>query len=289
MWYQLSTILLLVFLLSSCVGKKKFLDYQSQQQASQDSLTSVISNLASEKDTLRQALSYERGANAALFTTQDKLQDRLDILQAEIDRLGSNASSTRQDLNAQIQDKQSEITSLTQRLTNISQLLQRQADRLTSLEKDIRANLPEEEEPEWSFRQRNGQLLLHLQEDVLFRKNSTSRLLDDGEALLDSIALALLRYPEFEMQVIGHTDNQPTKRDGLDNWQYSALRAVSVTKYFIEEASISTNRIVAGSKSQFAPLQSNQTEEGRKQNRRITLVFYPAVANFERALRRELE
>ncbi|MEM1216703.1 MAG: OmpA family protein, partial [Bacteroidota bacterium] len=276
-------------LLNSCVSKQQFLAYQTQQATQQDSLVQVVDLLILQKDTLRQALSYERGANAALLTTQDKLQDRLDVLQLEIDRLTSNASSTQQDLNAQVREREAAIAELEQRLTNIRQILQRQTDRLTALEKDLRAELPEAAEANSTFRQRSGQLYLHLQEDALFRKNSTSRLGAEGEALLDSIAEVFLRYPELEVHVVGHTDNRPVPRDGLDNWQYAALRAVRVTSYLIDEANVSTNRILAASKGAFAPLMGNETEEGRAENRRITLVFYPAAANVDRALRKELE
>jgi chemotaxis protein MotB len=134
-----------------------------------------------------------------------------------------------------------------------------------------------------------GQLTVSLNEKLLFRPGSTSRLLDDGKEALTQIVGVLNRFPEMSIQVIGHTDNQPVNRQSLDNWQYSALRAVSVTEYLTEQANLSPNRILAATKGAFAPRVSNETSEGRADNRRVDIRIFPTDGDLERELLRVID
>ena len=113
-------LLLAGLVLSGCVSKKTFQSAQASHQRLQDSLSSVNQQLRFEQDTLEDALSFERGANYALLLTQDKLQDRLDILQEEIDRLGSNASSTQQNLNTRLRQKDEALARRQQKLDDVA-------------------------------------------------------------------------------------------------------------------------------------------------------------------------
>lgn len=279
-------MLLLLVLMSGCISKKKFDLAQAEQQQTYEAQLQI---LTSERDTLQQALSFEKGVNHALFLTQERLQDRLDILQLEIDRLSQTASSTQQDLTDNIRQKGVEITQLQTRIDGIKTLLAQRVERLSAIEQEVISLFGAIEAGErWSTRQRTGQLFIAINEDELFNSGSTSRLTAEGETLLTNIANVVLRYPEMEITVVGHTDNQAVKRQSLDNWQYSALRAVSVVKFLIDN-NIGANRMLAASKSEFLPLESNETEEGRMRNRRIELIVSPAAANFERDLDRLLE
>ncbi len=93
----------------------------------------------------------------------------------------------------------------------------------------------------------------------------------------------------MQIQVVGHTDNQDVNRQSLDNWQYSALRAVSIVKYLADDADLGANRIIAAAKSQFSPLQSNETAEGRARNRRIELIIAPPEVFLIQKMQRELQ
>ncbi|MEL7221174.1 MAG: OmpA family protein [Bacteroidota bacterium] len=280
------TFILLLFLsMSSCISKKKFELAQAEQKQTYETELKALSEV---RDTLQEALTFERGANHALFLTQERLQDRLDILQLEIDQLNQNASSTEQGLNANLRQKNVEIAQRQARIDGINNLLLQRSERLSSVEQEISVLFADAAMNSWSTRQRTGQLLVAINEDQLFSKGSTSRFTDDGETLLARIADVILRYPEMEVTVVGHTDNQPVNRQSLDNWQYSALRAVSVVKFLMDQ-NLGANRMLAASKSEFQPLESNETEEGRMRNRRVALIISPAAANFERDLNRFLK
>lgn len=282
-------VVLLALLAAGCVSSKKYKAAQASHQIQRDSLLDVVQGLNIATDTLHQALTFERGANYALLLTQDKLQDRIDLLQLEIDQLSNNASATSQSLNSALRRKDDDIAARQAQLDGIAQWLQTREDRLAAVDSTLATMWKVSEATPWESRLQGGQLFLSIPEDKLFRTGSTSALLKTGEVLLGQIAAVLEGYPELQIHVIGHTDNKPVGRQGLDNWQYSALRAVSVVKFLTEAANIGANRVMASGKAQFAPLESNETTEGRQRNRRIDLVIHPRDTDMERDVRRLLK
>jgi chemotaxis protein MotB len=275
-------LLVLTLAFSTCVSKKTFLASE-QAAASADSLAQV------QLTELRESLAHARGANQALRTTEDKLQDRLDILQQEIDRLGKNASSTQQDMSGQLRQKEQEIADRQAQIDAANRLLRVREERLQAMYDAVPAIFAEQGVTTgWELRPRNGQLNIAIGEDNLFRKNSTSAITPTGELLLGGIARLIAKYPEMQVQVVGHTDNVAVPREGLGNWQYSALRAISVVKGLTASGAIGPNRVLAASKSEYEPLESNETAEGRQRNRRVEIIIAPREADLERELRKVL-
>ena len=87
----------------------------------------------------------------------------------------------------------------------------------------------------------------------------------------------------YELQVAGHTDNQPvqheaTRRAGhKDNWYLSAHRAISVSE-LLQRDGVSTSRLgIAGYADQH-PIASNADASGRAQNRRVEVLILPTTA-----------
>lgn len=281
-------VYLLIFglVFSSCVSKKTFLATEQNLQESNDALSMANGQIAQLEDSL----TFERGVNYALSTTEDKLQDRLDVLQLEIDNLSNNASSTQQGLNERLRQKDQEIADRQAKIDAANRLLRTRQERLLAINEAIPEIFSSLEIIEdWEIRPRNSQVVLAIGEDNLFRKNSTSSLTSNGEAILERIAALLVKYPEMQIQVIGHTDNVAVPRQGLDNWQYSALRAVSIVKGLTASSKIGPNRVLAASKSEYEPVESNETTEGRQRNRRVELIIAPREADLERDLRRILD
>lgn len=78
---------------------------------------------------------------------------------------------------------------------------------------------------------------------------------------------------ELSVRVEGHTDDQPIATARFaSNWELSTARAVSVLKIFLAHG-IPANRISAAGRAEFHPIESNETEEGRAQNRRVMLII----------------
>lgn len=77
-----------------------------------------------------------------------------------------------------------------------------------------------------------------------------------------------------DILVNGYTDNIPPQKDSAykDNWQLSTARALSVVKELMSNG-VQGNRLGAVGYGQYRPIASNNTEDGRKKNRRVTISF----------------
>lgn len=87
-------------------------------------------------------------------------------------------------------------------------------------------------------------------------------------ALLDHIVDVAQRCKEAEITIEGHTDNVGNEADNID---LSKRRAAAVVSY-ISEAGIDTSRMSSEGYGQNRPVASNDSAEGRAQNRRIEFV-----------------
>lgn len=77
--------------------------------------------------------------------------------------------------------------------------------------------------------------------------------------------------------VEGYTDNVPITRSGWkSNWELSSARALAVVHYFIDQQNVDPRRLSAVGYGEFRPVTTNDTPEGRQQNRRVEIVILPA-------------
>lgn len=82
------------------------------------------------------------------------------------------------------------------------------------------------------------------------------------------------RYPARQIDVVGHTDSQPIKKSKWkDNWELSAQRALSVTRYLIQRG-IAPDKIRAIGRGESQPIASNAAATGRAKNRRVEIVVH---------------
>lgn len=94
-----------------------------------------------------------------------------------------------------------------------------------------------------------------------------SALLPDSDVQLQNLVAILKAFPEVEIKVGGYTDNQGDKEA---NKKLSTDRAEAVVKRLVE-LGIDKARIKSEGYGDKNPVASNDTEEGRAQNRRMAL------------------
>ncbi len=104
--------------------------------------------------------------------------------------------------------------------------------------------------------------------DVLF-KSGSFELLPGARERLAKVSGIVLAYPTLRLQIEGHTD-----AIGSDdyNQQLSEARAEAVRQYLIQQG-IAQGQITARGLGKTQPIASNDTPEGRQQNRRVELVL----------------
>jgi outer membrane protein OmpA-like peptidoglycan-associated protein len=89
-------------------------------------------------------------------------------------------------------------------------------------------------------------------------------------SLLTKVQRVLREFPDTPVMIEGHTDSQGN--DDL-NQSLSQRRAIAVREYLLANMALSADRITAVGFGESRPVASNQTAEGRAQNRRIDVVL----------------
>ncbi|MGH9560274.1 MAG: flagellar motor protein MotB [Terracidiphilus sp.] len=80
----------------------------------------------------------------------------------------------------------------------------------------------------------------------------------------------------YDLRVEGHTDNVPIHTAQFDsNWELSAARATHIARLFLEMNAIPADRLSAAGYGEFHPVATNDTAQGRAENRRVDLVVLP--------------
>lgn len=74
-----------------------------------------------------------------------------------------------------------------------------------------------------------------------------------------------------------------------DNWDLSVKRATSVVRVLQKDFSIEPARLIAAGRSEYLPLASNETVEGRARNRRTRIVLMPKLEQFFDLLESKVE
>ncbi len=76
-------------------------------------------------------------------------------------------------------------------------------------------------------------------------------------------------HPELKISIEGHTDSVG---DDAANQDLSKRRAASVKAYLMEKYSIEDARLQSQGFGESKPVDSNDTPEGRQNNRRVELI-----------------
>ncbi|WP_242832339.1 OmpA/MotB family protein [Desulfosporosinus orientis] len=80
----------------------------------------------------------------------------------------------------------------------------------------------------------------------------------------------LSMYPDYKVEVAGHTDNILINNNEFDsNWDLSAKRSLNFLKYLLKSNKLDESRFRSIGYGEFQPIATNDTPEGRAKNRRV--------------------
>ncbi len=119
-----------------------------------------------------------------------------------------------------------------------------------------------------------------LDDEVLFRSGSAD-LSADGKKAVADLASQLGDQP-YQIVVIGNTDSVPVGVNSgyASNWALAAARASAVVRHMADQG-IPKQQLVAVSFGDTRPIASNDTAEGRSENRRIEVRLRPVIVTEE--------
>ena len=252
---------LVTLLTVSCVSKKKYLEsqvairylrYDSTQLANKvSSLTTTVADLQQQ------------------VADQKKLIDELQKKNAD---LQASASFTQTELS----QRQKELAEQQQKLNQLQSLLDQQKQKSEALRKKMTDALSGFAASDLTVAQKNGKVYVSLSENLLFPSGSAVVNVQGKEAL-GKLAGVLNANPDISINIEGHTDSIPIRRTYEDNWALSLARSASIVRILTKDYSVDPVRIIASGHSEYDPVESNATNEGRARNRRTEIILSPKL------------
>ena len=117
--------------------------------------------------------------------------------------------------------------------------------------------------------------------DKLLFKSGSATISSDAKRVLGKVADVIAAQSNLEVMVEGYTDNKPISTAGIkDNWDLSVKRATSVIRVLQDDFNIKPERLIAAGRSEYKPLETNDTVEGRARKRRTRIVLMPQLEQF---------
>jgi len=259
--------------------------------------------LAKENSELKDKL---KKADADILSKENELKllnDRYAQLQGENKKLSSDivnldvvvkrereGSSSAEKLKAALAEAEKRLTALNQELAplkaKIAELTREKEALLKEREKSIAEMKStydrlvsemkaEIKKGEITISRLRDKLTFTIVERVLFDSGSV-KLRKDGEAVLDRTLNIIQSAKDKEIRIAGYTDDVPIgpslKNRFSDNWELSVSRAANVAAY-LQKKGIDPKRMSAMGYSEFRPIESNESSEGRAKNRRIEIIM----------------
>lgn len=138
---------------------------------------------------------------------------------------------------------------------------------------DIESMIQEQRLGEFVYVYTEGErIIIRIKGTILFPSGDVE-LFDDAVPIFDDIYSLFKKYADYNIDIKGYTDNTPIATTRFpSNWELSAVRATTVLRFFIDQG-IAPARMSATGYSDLFPISSNETEEGRAQNRRVEFVL----------------
>ena len=278
------TIAFSLVLFSSCVSSKKFKKAQDDYAQLQNRYTTIEGSLA-DCNNQKSVLEKEK----------TDLNKRITDLNGEIERIKQNYTQAIMQLeNLSVISKQ-QAESIKQSLQNIGakdayiQTLQQQMAYKDSLNMVLVMNLKGAigniNDEDINIKVDKGVVYIDISDKLLFKSGSYT-ITDRAKEVLGKVALVLKNQPDIEFMVEGHTDNVLYRGNAslVDNWDLSVKRATTVVRLLQKEYGLDPAKMAAAGRSEYRPLGSNDSNEGKAVNRRTRIVILPELDQFFKLL-----
>jgi chemotaxis protein MotB len=157
-----------------------------------------------------------------------------------------------------------------------TELLRKEKEQMTRLAQDLLSTMaPLVKEGKVRVTQNSRGVSVEINASVLFDPGDVKLMPASVEAL--RAVAALLKEDSHDVQVEGHTDNQPIANPRYpSNWELSSVRASSVVRLFID-AGVAPTRLTAVGYSSNQPVADNDTPQGRARNRRVAVTILSGI------------
>jgi chemotaxis protein MotB len=263
-----------VLLCSGCVAKSDYL----QKQAEADALTRNLAAITAENTGLKDRIERLNAEREKLTMERDDLNARLGALAEELARTTVETRRTIFDLNQRNVELEGDKQMLEESIALVKKTREEAVQNVSTTYEGLLKEMKEEiEHGQIAITELKGKLTVDVVDKILF-DSGQAEIKPEGLAVLKRVVDILITVMDKTIRVEGHTDNVPIKgalaKRYPTNWELSAARALTVTRY-LEKEGIDPALLSAAAFGEYQPVANNETAEGRAKNRRIAIILLP--------------
>jgi chemotaxis protein MotB len=257
---------------SSCVSTKKF----NSLQASYNKLQDQNSALTREGEECKGNLDK---AGVQISGLQDQInaeREHARTLQSALDKCLTSASQG----NVNISKLVDEINASNKYIQELIASKNKSDSLNMVLTNNLTRSLSKDEMQDVDVKVLKGVVYISLSDNMLY-KSGSYEISDKAGQTLAKIAKIITDYKDYDVLIEGNTDNVPISKPNIrNNWDLSALRASSVVQALQNSYGVDPKRLTAGGRGEYNPVASNDTPDGKSQNRRTEIIITPKLNQF---------
>jgi chemotaxis protein MotB len=247
--------------LVSCVPARRLKASDAALQSARSDSASLAAKVADQQASIGQ-LKQQIG----------DLNKKISDLTNRAGQLSTDAANKQ----SQLSLSEQELANQKKRLEQLQALMDQQKRATQEIRKKMSDALVGFNSNELTVSIKNGKVYVSLQENLLFPSGSAV-VNPKGKQALSKLADVLNVNPDITVDIEGHTDSIPIRGRYQDNWDLSTARANSIVRVLTNDYKVDPNRVIASGHSQFDPVQSNTTADGRALNRRTEIILSPKL------------
>ena len=257
---------------------KQLKEAYDEAVAQRDKLQADYTATKANYDALKSSYAaLEKNSSAAITKNSQKNRELLAQLEAKEQALA--------DENARLEKLKKELEDRSNRVAELESVIAAKDAAMTQLKDAISKALTDFEGKGLTVEQRDGKVYVSMENKLLFGSGSWA-VGTEGKRAVQQLGSVLGDNPDIAVLIEGHTDNVPYSGNGplTSNWDLSTKRATSIVNILRENTSINPENLTAAGRGEFAPVSTNDSNEGKAKNRRIEVILTPKLDELSKLL-----
>lgn len=221
--------------------------------------------------------ALEKNSSAAIAENSKKNRELLSELEAKENALAQES--------ARLEELKKQLESRSKRVDELEGLIASKEAAMRKLKDAVSKALLDFEGNGLTVEHRDGKVYVSMENKLLFQSGSWA-VGAEGRRAVAELGKVLAQNPDISVLIEGHTDNVPYRGGGQikGNWDLSTKRATAIVQILKENSGINPQNLTAAGRSEYAPVATNETTEGKAKNRRIEVILTPKLDEISKLL-----
>ncbi len=313
---KIALIALVGMLMTSCVTSKVYKDLESKYaslkrknrktndklvalQKASDADKKALGQLETEYQKLKAERDDLQGKYNAAQANYENIKDSYDALEKNSSAAIAANSKKNRELLGKLEEKeralaaertrldklQRDLDSRSQRVNELEGLIAAKDAKMRALKTAISKALRNFEGKGLTVEERNGKVYISMENKLLFESGSWAVGVQ-GQKAVKQLGKVLGQNTDIAVLIEGHTDDDPYTGNAQlsGNWDLSTKRATAIVNILLQNKQIDPQNLTAAGRGEFAPVASNETNEGKSKNRRIEVILTPKLDEISKLL-----